>query len=96
MGFMTTAVIAASAAMIGFSAYSAHQQSKAMKQSMPMPTTMAGAPATAENIIKESQAIAQETTLKKKKAMARSKSVFTSPMGLTEEAETAKKTLLGR
>lgn len=39
---------------------------------------------------------AQDTMLLKKKAMARSKSIFTSPLGYEEEATTAKKTLLGR
>ena len=95
-GVVATAAVGG---IVGSQVYSAQQQKKAMKQSMksmPQPVTAKGAPATAENIIKEAQTTAQETTLVKRKAMARSKSIYTSPLGYEEEATLAKKTLLGR
>lgn len=42
-----------------------------------------------------SEAQAKETVTKKKKAIARSRTIYTSPLGIGGEAEVVRKTLLG-
>jgi len=73
----------------GTMASSSHQQAKASK-TMKSLIQMPESPALAN---------AQETALAKTKlkrqAMARSRSVFSSPLGIAGEASTARKTLLG-
>ena len=51
---------------------------------------------TAAETISKSQATAQAATTAKKRAVSRSRSVYSSPLGLAGEATTIKKTLLGQ
>ena len=88
----TTAIVLGTAAVVGASVYSAYQQDKAIKKATKQQqVSMPQVPQ-----VGEAAKVAQDTMVKRKKAIARAGSIFTSPMGLTEEAEISKKTLLGR
>lgn len=93
-----TATVAAAAA--GTTIFSAYQQSRAakeMKASSEAAAKRAGMPAVPLPAIKPTaEGTAQVAATQKKKAMARSKSVRTSPLGIAGEAEVARKTLLGQ
>jgi uncharacterized protein (DUF58 family) len=90
-----TAVTAAAAATtVGVTG--AQQASQAKKAAASQQEQMAALSQQAKKIPTDASDIAREAALKKRKALARSKSVYTSPLGLEGEAETARKTLLGR
>ena len=70
--------------------------SKQKTPKMPeMPKLPEAATETAEETIRKAQQQAQVATRQRQTAARRSQSIFTSPLGLTEEATTARKFLLG-
>ena len=100
MGLFTAIGVTLAATAVGTAIYGATQQSKAskeMKQAAQKAAKQADMPA-APAIPKPAaaQATAQAGATKKKKAMARSRSVRTSPLGIAGEADVARKTLLGQ
>lgn len=89
----TMAAILAVTAAVGATAYSSSQQNKQQKKFLsamgqtPMPET----PKTEEAVVS-----AEAKTQEKRRALARSRSVYSSPLGLAGQAQTIKKTLLGQ
>lgn len=91
IGSTMAAIIAATAVAgsIGTSMYSAQQAKKAAPEMPAMPDT---SPA---KVTAQAQEATTEKLRQKKAAMSRSKSVYTSPLGIRGEAQTARKMLLG-
>lgn len=87
MGIETAIAIAALTTAAAGTAMSITQANKKAPDALPMPE----AP-------KEEDAAqkAKEEAARKRSAMARSQTVFTSPLGLQTEAQTARKALLGQ
>ena len=84
-------------AVIGSSAYSITQASKGSKQpDIQMPTSPAASGAASVVSPVKAAETAQAAITQKKKAMSRSKSIYTSPLGIGEDASIARKTLLGQ
>ncbi len=65
-------------------------QSKHKEDGAPAPMPMPQAPK-----VEEAGAKAEEIVKQKRRAMARSRTVFTSPLGIGTQASVIKKTLLG-
>ena len=63
---------------------------------IPESSSSASSTETAAETISKSQETAQAATTAKKRAIARSRSVYSSPLGISGEASTIKKTLLGQ
>uniref|UniRef100_A0A6M3JUU3 Uncharacterized protein n=1 Tax=viral metagenome TaxID=1070528 RepID=A0A6M3JUU3_9ZZZZ len=91
------AVAAGAAAVAGTGYAMSKSMSDAAGKGMSMPA-MPEAPKLEDSGATVTQAAeqAKEIAKQRKQAIGRNKTVFTSPMGITEEATTAKKTLLGR
>ncbi len=68
--------------------------SKETEAVVPTASTETGT-GTVDETIAKAQATAQAVTTAKKRAASRSRSIYSSPLGLSGEASTAKKTLLG-
>jgi hypothetical protein len=85
MAFGTMAAIALALGAAG-AGYSISQSTK----SSPKPQALPQAPK-----LEDSQKAALEDVARKRKAAARSKSIYTNPLGISGEASTAKKMLLG-
>jgi hypothetical protein len=82
--------VAAGAGAIGYSAFNAMNQPKIENQSA---SQMPNAPEAPK--ISDAAAAAAGRLEDKKRAMARSESVMTNPLGVKDEATVARKTLLG-
>lgn len=94
--FGTGLAVTAGAGAVGYSLYSADQASKQAKKDASqgmaqMPTT----PAPVAPTMADASAAAQAKTMEKRRAMAANDTVYTNPLGLKDEAEVARKTLLG-
>jgi hypothetical protein len=92
MGFWTSVALVAMA--IGSTVAQITQASRNKPQA-PEPPKLPAIPT-----IEETTAAAEAKTAlavkEKRRAMARSRTIFTSPLGIAGEAETARKTLLGQ
>ena len=75
-------------AAIGGAAYGIGAAQNKPKQEAPMP--MPEAPKVEDQSVK-----AENVVDEKRRAMARSKSIYTSPLGIADQANVVKKTLLG-
>lgn len=88
MGMITSAILAATAIGAGIWGISqAGRGSKSTQAPMPMPE----APK-----VEDAAAKAEKMARAKRTTMARSKSIYTSPLGIGGEAAITKKTLLGQ
>jgi len=83
------------AGSVGYSMYSANQQAKALKSAASARDGASMPTAPVKPDTKDSAAIAQQSATDKSRAMARSKSVMTNPLGIKDEATVARKKLLG-
>lgn len=94
--FGTGLAVTAGAGAVGYSLYSADQASKSAKKSQEanmaqMPTTPAPVAPTMADASKAASLRLED----QKRALARNETIFTNPLGLKDEAEVARKTLLG-
>jgi hypothetical protein len=85
MGLFTSIALASLA--IGSTVYSMSQANRQPTQAPALPQTPS---------IQEAEDKSKEAAKQKRLAMARSQTVYTSPLGLETEAEGARKTLLGQ
>jgi hypothetical protein len=90
------AAIVGTAAYVGYTASQTSKQNKAYKAAAEEANQRNQA---AISQVSQSQAAAssqaQASIMKKKAAMARSRTIYTNPLGIADEANVAKKTLLG-
>lgn len=89
MAFSTSAMVAAAAvgslAAAGASIYSSMQQPSKPDVSMPKPPKQ-----------EDAQKKAELAARKRQKAISQNKSIYTTPLGVEDEADIARKTLLGQ
>ncbi len=96
MGFWTSVALVLGG--IGFAA----SQAAGAKKAAAAPAQPASPKATpppvpkVEDVKKEAEASTKAAVKEKKRAIARSKTIFTSPLGLQEDAAIARKTLTGQ
>lgn len=92
MGLFTSIALGlAAAGMAGSSIYSASKQPKSPSIDLPKLQDVVKTPS-------ESKAAetASEAVLQKRRAVAKQKTIFTSPLGIGQDATIARKTLLGQ
>jgi uncharacterized membrane protein YebE (DUF533 family) len=82
--------VTAGAGAVGYSVFNAMNQPKPEQQ---MASQMPSAPSAPKQ--SDAAALAADRLEDKKRAMARSQSVMTNPLGVKDEATVARKTLLG-
>jgi len=95
MGFFSSILVGALASWATIASASGAFTPK-KEEISPLPEIPKSATDSAEETIKKAEAQAQATTRQRQAATRRSKSIFSSPLGLAGEAATAKKTLLGQ
>lgn len=95
MGFVATAIALAGAASAGASIYSSNQQAKASKQASEAAAQQNSAAIQAVKDGQNNASTNAAATIKKRVSSA-SQTVYTSPLGLSGEASTVRKTLLGQ
>ena len=78
---------------VGYSMYSSDQQMKAAKAANSGQVQMPATPAAPKAV--DAAKIAQQQATNRSRAMARSESIKTNPLGLKDEADVVRKTLLG-
>ena len=96
LGFAGTAAAVAGGVVAAGATYGIAQLAKGPKTSA---TSVPQAPAVAPPVAPQPTqvaATAEAAVLTRKKAVAKSRTVFTSPLGIAGEAEVARKTLLGQ
>lgn len=94
--FGTGLAVTAGAGAVGYSLYSADQSAKAAKKAQesnmaPMPTSPAPVAPTMADASKAASLKLED----QKRALARNETTFTNPLGLKDEADVVRKTLLG-
>jgi len=96
MSWVATAIVAASAITAGVSVYQGNKQTKSIKNAQ------ADAESANRKALEEAQ-LAQDTAESqakeqikaRRKRMAANETIFTSPMGLSDQSQYTRKTLLG-
>jgi len=87
VGLGTTALVAGA---VGYSMYASNQAKKKRQQQQ---SQMPKAPDAPKMV--DQRALAQKQATEKRRSMARSQSVKTNPLGIKDEAQVARKQLLG-
>ena len=97
MGFLATAAIVGGLATAGATVYSAQSQANATKKAANAASAQnAAAIQNAKDAQSAASTQAQNAITSKARAVGASQSIYTSPLGLTTQASTVKKTLLGQ
>jgi len=99
LGFAGTAAAVAGGVVAAGATYGIAQLAKGPKTSATSATSMPQAPAVAAPTAPQPTQVAktaEAAVLTRKKSIAKSRTVFTSPLGIAGEAEVARKTLLGQ
>lgn len=96
MSWIATAIVASAAISTGYAVYSGEKQKNTIKKAQANQEAKdADALKAAQTAQETAESQAKEQIKERKRRMANSQTIFTSPLGLADQAKTARKTILG-